>query len=76
MTDQSPPWPSQGPVSYFPPIETKYARSIADWQTILAEGGIEKHMAIVGHLPSEYGMGHGHVNALVGWTLAGHTAAP
>jgi hypothetical protein len=33
-------------------------------------------MATVGHLKSEYQMGHGHANAFVGWTLAGNTAAP
>jgi hypothetical protein len=27
------------------------------------------------YLKSEYGMGHGYANALVGWTLAGHLAA-
>ena len=76
MTDQSPTWPKQGPASYFPSIEAKYGRSIADWQRIIADCGIEQHMAIVNYLKSEYGMGHGHANALVGWTLAGNTAAP
>ena len=76
VTEETPPWPKQGPASYFPSIETKYGRSIAEWQKIIADCGIEKHMAIVGCLKSEYGMGHGHANALVGWTLAGNTAAP
>lgn len=76
MTEHSPPWPTQGPASYFPSIEKKYGRSIAEWQKIIAGCGLEKHMAIVGFLKSEYGMGHGHANALVGWTLAGNTAAP
>ena len=70
----SPPWPKQGPSSYFPSIEKKYARSIAEWQQIIADCGHEKHMAIVGYLKSEYGMGHGHANALVAWTLKGNVA--
>jgi hypothetical protein len=77
MADQSAPWPKQGPASYyFPSIENKYGRSIAEWQKIVADRGLDKHMAIVGYLKSEYQMGHGHANALVGWTLAGNTAAP
>jgi len=76
MTVQSPPWPNQGPASYFPSIEKKYGRSIAEWQKIISECSLDKHMAIVAHLKSEYEMGHGHANALVGWTLAGNTAAP
>jgi hypothetical protein len=76
VTEDSPPWPKQGPSSYFPSIETNYGRSIAEWQKIIAGSGIKKHMAIAGYLKSEYGMGHGHANALVGWTLAGNTAAP
>lgn len=75
MTDQTAPWPKQGPESYFPSIEKKYGRSIAEWQKITADCGLEKHMAIVGHLKSDHEMGHGHANALVGWTLAGNTAA-
>jgi hypothetical protein len=49
---------------------------IAEWQRIIADCGLDKHMAIVGYLKSERGMGHGHANALVGWTLAGNTATP
>jgi hypothetical protein len=76
MVEQAPPWPKQGPASYFPSIEKKYGRSIAEWQQIIAGCGLDKHMAIVGYLKSEYGMGHGHANALVGWTLAGNVARP
>ena len=72
MTDQSAPWPKQGPASYFPSIEKRYGRSIAEWQKIIADSGLDKHMAIVTYLKSEYGMGHGHANALVGCTLAGN----
>lgn len=68
----STPWPKTGPASYFPSIEQKYGRSIADWQSVIRECGLHKHMEIVGHLKSQYGMGHGHANALVGWTLAGN----
>ena len=76
MAEVSPPWPKQGPASCFPSIESTYGRSIADWQTIIADCGLEQHMEIVGHLTSEYGVRHGHANALVTWPLAGNTAAP
>ncbi len=76
MTDQTAPWPKQGPASYFPSIDIMHGRSIAKWQKIIGECGLEKHMAIVGRLKSEYEMVHGHANALVGWTLVGNTAAP
>lgn len=74
MTEQSAPWPKVGPASYFPSIEKKYGRSIAEWQEIIAHCGLEKHMQIVDYLKSEYQMGHGHANALVGWTLSGNKA--
>ena len=74
MADTQKQWPKQGPASYFPSIEKKYGRSIGEWQQVIAGCGIEGHMAIVNHLKSEHGMGHGHANALVGWTLAGHCA--
>jgi hypothetical protein len=76
MTEQSPPWPKQGPASYFPSIEKKYERSIAEWQQVIANCGLDKHMAIVSYLKAAHGMGHGHANALVGWTLQGNVAAP
>jgi hypothetical protein len=76
VTELSAPWPKQGPASYFPSIEKKYGRSISEWQKIIAGCGLDKHMAIVDYLKSEYSMGHGHANALVGWTLAGNKAKP
>ena len=74
MAEQSPPWQTRGPTSYFSSIENKYGRSIAEWQKIIAASGLDKHMAIVGYLKREHSMGHGHANALVGWTLAGNVA--
>jgi len=71
----SPPWSKRGPASYFPSIEKTYGRSIAEWQRIIATAPTTKHMEIVNWLKAEYGMGHGHANALVGWTLAGNVAA-
>lgn len=76
MPEISPPWSKQGPASYFPSIEKNYGKSIAEWQQIIAGCEFTKHMEIVNWLKSEYGMGHGHANALVGWTLAGNIAAP
>ena len=76
MADQSVPWPKEGPASYFPSIEKKYGRSIAEWQTVIAARSGDKHMEIVGYLKSEHGVGHGHANALVLWTLRGNIAAP
>jgi len=76
VAEQASRWPKQGPASYFPSIEAKYGRSIAEWQQVIADCGLQKHMEIVAHLKSVHGMGHGHANALVGWTLAGNVAGP
>jgi hypothetical protein len=45
MTEQAPPWPKQGPPSYFPSIEKQ-------WQQVIASCGLDKHTAIVGYLKS------------------------
>lgn len=74
MVEQQRQWPKEGPASYFPSIEKKYGRPIAEWQQVIAQCGLVKHMEIVGYLKSEHAMGHGHANALVGWTLAGNVA--
>jgi hypothetical protein len=59
----------KGPASYFPSIEAKYGRPIAEWQALIRSSGLARHMEIVGWLKAEHGMGHGHANALVGHTL-------
>ena len=59
-----------GPASYFPSIEKKYGKPIAYWQAQIRTCGKTKHMEIVNWLKSEHGLGHGHANALVGFTLA------
>jgi Domain of unknown function (DUF4287) len=61
--------PLRGPASYFPSIEKKYGKPISYWQSLIRACGITKHMQIVNWLKSEHGLGHGHANALVGYTL-------
>jgi hypothetical protein len=74
MAAASKTWSKFGPESYFTSIEKKYGRPIAEWQKIIEACGLEKHTEIVNYLKTEYQMGHGHANALVGWTLAGNKA--
>lgn len=66
MTDQ----PIKGPASYFPSIEKKYGRPIADWKATVRARYPAKHMELVAMLKEEHGMGHGHANAIVAHTLA------
>ena len=58
-----------GPPSYFRSMEQKYGEPIQKWIDIaddqLAAG--VAHMKVVEYLKAEYGMGHGHANAVVGW---------
>ncbi len=60
---------SQGPASYFPSIEQKYGRPIEEWQELIRSSPLIKHMELVNWLKTEFGMGHGHANALVAYTL-------
>ncbi|CAA9568567.1 MAG: hypothetical protein AVDCRST_MAG19-2508 [uncultured Thermomicrobiales bacterium] len=62
--------PVKGPASYFPSIEKKYGRPIAEWQALVRQHYPAKHMELVAMLKNEHGMGHGHANALVAYTLA------
>ena len=60
----------KGPASYFPSIEKKYGQPIAHWQQIVRDGYPARHMELVAVLKDEHGMGHGHANAVVAYTLA------
>jgi hypothetical protein len=60
----------KGPASYFPSIEAKYGRPIAEWKAMIRARPPAKHMESVAWLKQEHGMGHGHANALVAHTLA------
>lgn len=66
MTDA----PIKGPASYFPSIEKKYGKPIAEWQALVRSRYPAKHMELVAILKAEHGMGHGHANAIVAQTLA------
>ena len=66
--------PVTGPASYFPSIEKKYGRPIDEWIEIIRASDLTKHKQLVDWLKAEYGIGHGHATALVGWTLAGNTS--
>lgn len=70
MTTSDSQEPVKGPASYFPAIEKKYGRSIAEWKSLIREHAGKKHMELVAWLKEEHGLGHGHANALVAHTLA------
>ena len=65
MTDET----VKGPASYFPAIEKKYGRPIAEWQQVVRDRMPARHMDLVAMLKDEHGMGHGHANAVVAHVL-------
>lgn len=60
----------KGPASYFPSIEKTYGRPIREWQALVRAQRGMKHMELVAWLKKNHGMGHGHANAVVAYTLA------
>lgn len=62
--------PVKGPASYFPSIEAKYGRPIAEWKALIRSQSGRRHMELVNWLKQEHGLGHGHANALVADTLS------
>ncbi len=64
----------KGPASYFPSIEKKYGRPVAEWKDLIRSSPLTRHMELVTWLKTEHGLGHGHANALVAHTLAEGTA--
>ncbi|GLX23125.1 DUF4287 domain-containing protein [Streptomyces lavendulae] len=57
--------PVKGPASYFPSIEKKYSRPVAEWVELVRASPLTRHMELVAWLKTEHGIGHGHANALV-----------
>jgi hypothetical protein len=64
----------KGPASYFPSIEKKYGQPIDHWLTLVANLKDMKHMERVAVLKSEYGLGHGHANAVVAYVLVSRSS--
>jgi hypothetical protein len=60
----------KGPASYFPSIEKTYGRPIAEWQALVRQHYPARHMDLVAMLKRDHGLGHGHANAIVAYTLA------
>ena len=60
----------KGPASYSPSIEKKYGRPMEEWFALVNAKTDLKHMDVVTWLKTEYGMGHGHANAIVAYCRA------
>ena len=57
----------RGPATYFPSIEKKDGRPVGEWPELIRQSRLERHMDTVNWLKMEYGFGHRHANALVGY---------
>jgi hypothetical protein len=64
----------QGPAYYFPSIEKKYGQPISYWLDLIGSSPLTGHKALVDWLKADYGVGHGHATALVGYVLAQRSA--
>jgi hypothetical protein len=60
---------TKGPAAYFPSIEKKYGRPISEWLDLIHSSELTRHSQLVTWLKTEYGIGHGHATALVGYAL-------
>ena len=72
MTEQRKPI---GPASYFPSIEKTYGEPIEHWFELIRAHAPASHLELVNWLKSDYGLGHGHANALVAHVRAAAAAA-
>jgi Domain of unknown function (DUF4287) len=59
-----------GPASYFPSIEKKYGKPVSYWLDLINASPLTRHKPLVDWLKADYGIGHGHATALVGYALA------
>jgi Domain of unknown function (DUF4287) len=65
-----------GPAYYFPSIEKKYGQPVGYWINLIRASELTTHKALVDWLKAEYGIGHGHATALVGYALAEDASLP
>jgi hypothetical protein len=63
-----------GLASYFPSIEKKYGKPISHWLDLIGSSELTRHKALVDWLKADYGIGHGHATALVGYALVQRAA--
>ena len=61
---------TKGPGSYFPSIEAKYGRPIAERKSAIRARYPARHAELVKMLKDDHAMGHGHASAIVAHTLA------